>query len=73
MNLKLRLIIIYIGYWSTVYSLQWNIESTSKLDSEGVSPPMGPNGPRFELLDHDDMFYEDELALVSFLCVREFW
>ena len=44
------LVIIYIGYWSSVDSLQWDIESTSKLDYEKADTPMGPNGLRFELI-----------------------
>ena len=44
------LIIIYIGYWSLVDSLQLDVESTSKLDSEGVNTLMGPSGPRFKLI-----------------------
>ena len=36
----------------------WNVESTSKLDYKGASTPMGPNGPYFELIRHDDMVYE---------------
>ena len=56
---ELRLIVIYIGYWSGVDSLQWNVESTLELYYERASIPMGPNGPRLELIYHDDMVYED--------------
>ena len=55
---KLCLIIIYIGYWSVVYSLQWNVESASKLVSKRDNTPMGPNGPCFKLIYHDNTLYE---------------
>ena len=45
---KLRPIVIYIGYWSAIDSLQWNVESTLKLDYEKVSTPMAPKGLHFE-------------------------
>ena len=35
-----------------------NVESTSKLDYEGVNTLMGPNGPHAELIYHDDIVYE---------------
>ena len=34
------------------------LKSTLELDSKGASTPMGPSGPRFELIYHDDMIYE---------------
>ena len=44
------LIVIYIGYWILVDSLQWDVESTLELDSKRASIPIGPNGPYFELI-----------------------
>ena len=55
---ELRLIIIHIGYQSAIDSLQWNVESTSKLDYEGTINPMGLSGPYSELIYHDDTIYE---------------
>ena len=43
-------VVIYIGYRSLVDSLQCNVESTLKLNYEGVSIPISPNGPRYELI-----------------------
>ena len=57
-ELEFCLIVIYIGYWSSIDSLQWDVESTSELDYEGVSTPMGSNGPDSELICHDDIIYE---------------
>ena len=57
MNLKLCLV-IYIGYWSAVDSLQWNVESTSELDSKGANTLMVPRDPCSELIYHDDTIYE---------------
>ena len=51
------LVVIYIGYWSVIDSLQWNVESILEFDSEGASTPMGPNGPHYELIFLDDMIY----------------
>ena len=42
--------VIYIGYRSLVDSLQCNVESTLKLDYEGVSIPISPCGPHYELI-----------------------
>ena len=67
MDLELHLVVIYIGYCSVVDSLQWTIESTLELDSEGPSTSISSNGSRSELINHDDMVYE--LALGSFLCI----
>ena len=55
---KLCFIVIYIKYQSAIDFLQWNVKSTSKLNYEGFSTPMGPNGPRFKLIYHDGMVYE---------------
>ena len=38
--------------------MKWDIEWTSKLDSEGANSPMGLNGPYSKLIYHDDMVYE---------------
>ena len=59
MNLSMQcLVVIYIGYWSLDDSLQWDVESTSKLDYEGVGTSMGRSGPRFELIYLVSMDYE---------------
>ena len=42
------LIIIYIGYWSLVDSLWWDVESSLELDFEGANIPMGLSSPHFE-------------------------
>ena len=55
---KLCFVVIYIGYQSAVDSLSWNVESTSKLDFERASTPMGPSGPCFELKYHNGTIYE---------------
>ena len=52
------LIVIYIGYWSVIDSLQWDIESISEFDYKGVGTPMGLSSPRFELIFFDDMIDE---------------
>ena len=55
------LIVIYIGYWGSVDSLQWDVESTLEMDYEGTSILMGPSGPRFELLYLVGMGYEGRI------------
>ena len=55
---KLHLIVIYIKYGSAVDFLQWNVESTSELDSERANTLMGLSGPRSKLIYPDDMVYE---------------
>ena len=55
---ELHLIVIYIGYWGIVDSLQWDIESTLELEYEGVGIPMSPNSPCFDLICHVVMVYE---------------
>ena len=57
-GLKLHLVVIYIGYWSAVDSLQWNVESISELDFEEANTPMGPNGPNTKLIYRDDRVYD---------------
>ena len=56
------LIVIYIGYQSLVDSLQWDVELTLELDSEGASIPMGPSGPRFKLIYLVGMGYEGRIG-----------
>ena len=56
---KFCLVVIYIGYWSVVDSLYWNVESNSKLDSMGVGTLMGPRVPCSKLIYHDGTVYED--------------
>lgn len=51
-------LVIYIRYWNSIDFLQWNVKSTSELDSEEVSTFMGPSGPYSELIYHDKTFYE---------------
>ena len=53
------LVVIYIGYWSSVNSLQWDIESTLELDSKESNIPKSLNGPRSELIYLVGMGYED--------------
>ena len=57
-RLELRLIVIYIRYQSATDSFQWNVESTSELDSKKASPLIGSIGPCFDLIYHDDTIYE---------------
>ena len=52
------LIIIYIGYWSVVNSLQWDVESILEFDYEGASTPMGSSSPQSKLLFLDGTVYE---------------
>ena len=44
------LVVVYIGYWSAIDSLWWDVESISEFDYEEASTPMGPNGPHSELI-----------------------
>ena len=55
---KLCLFIIYIGYWSAIDFLQWDVESTSKLDCKGDNTPMDASSLHSKLIYHDDMVYE---------------
>ena len=57
-----------IGYWSSVDSLLWDVESTLELDSEGASIPMGLSS--YTLLA---WVMRVGLTLHSFLCIRVFW
>ena len=57
-KLELCLIVIYIGYYSAIDFLQQDVESTSKLDSEGANFPMGPNDPHSKLIYHVGTIYE---------------
>ena len=52
------LVVIYIGYWSVIDSLWWDVESIIEFDSKGVSTFMSPNGPCFELIFFFDTTYE---------------
>ena len=61
-KLKFCLIVIYIGYWSVIDSLQQNVESTLELDYERISTLMDPNGLHFELIYHDDMVYDGQIG-----------
>ena len=72
-KLKLCLVIIYIGYWSVVNSLLWNVESTLELDYERTSTPMGPNGSHSEFIYHVKRFMRVGLTLGSLLCMNVFW
>ena len=56
------LIVIYIGYQSSVDSLQWDVESTLELDSDGASIPMGPSGPRSELINLVGIGYKGRIS-----------
>ena len=55
------LIIIYIGYLSSVDSLQWDVESTLELDYERTGISMGPSGPYFELIYLVGTDYEGQI------------
>ena len=54
----LCLIVIYIRYWRAMGSLQWDVESTSKLDYEGANTLMSLNCCCFELKYRNDTIYE---------------
>ena len=55
-------VVIYIRYQSLVDSLQWNVESTLELDSEGASIPISPNSPRSQLIYLVGMGYEGQIG-----------
>ena len=55
---ELHLNFIYIGYWSAVNYLQWDVEITLELDYEGVNTPMGLSDLLSKLIYNDDMVYE---------------
>ena len=55
---KFCLLVIYIGYWSAVDSLEWNVESTLELYYKGASTFIGPSGPYSKLIYHNDTIYE---------------
>ena len=55
------LVVIYIGYRSSVDSLQWDVESTLELDSKGTNIPMRPSGPYSELIDLVGIGYEGQI------------
>ena len=52
------LVVVYIGYWSAIDSLWWDVESISEFDYERASTATGPNGPYFELIFLDGTVYE---------------
>ena len=56
------LVVIYIGYKSSIDSLQWDVESTLELDYEGASIPMGSSGPYYELIYLVGMGYEGQIG-----------
>ena len=56
------LIIIYIGYLSSVDSLQWDVESTLELDYERTSIYIGLSGPCFELIYLVGIDYEGRIG-----------
>ena len=56
------LIVIYIRHQSAVDYLQWDIESTLKLDCKGANDLMGPSCPYSELKYHDDTIYEGYIS-----------
>ena len=56
------LVVIYIRYWSSIDSLQWDVESTLELDFEGASIPIGPSGSHFELIYIVGMGYEGRIG-----------
>ena len=64
------LIVIYIKYWSVVDSLQWDVESTLKLDYKGTSTPIGPNGPLFELINPDGIDYKGWISFMFTLVYK---
>ena len=53
----LSLIVIYIGYWSVVDSLQWDIESILEFDYKGANTPIGHSGPHSELIGQKIMVF----------------
>ena len=52
------LVVIYIGYWSLVDSLQWDIKSTLELEYEGTNIPTSHSGPHSMLIYLVDTDYE---------------
>ena len=52
------LVVIYIRYYSIIDFLQWDVESTSKLDCKGDNTPMDASSLHSKLIYHDDMVYE---------------
>ena len=52
------LVVIYIECQSAVDSLQWDVESISEFDFEGVSTSVGPNGPHSKLIFIYGMVYK---------------
>ena len=52
------LVAIYIGYWSAIDFLWWDVESISEFDFKGASTLMGHSGPRSKPIFLDDTVYE---------------
>ena len=52
------LVVIYIGYQSSIDYLQWDVESTLELDYEGSIILMGPSGFHSKLIYLADVGYE---------------
>ena len=69
-ELEFFLIVIYIKYWSVVDSLQWDVESTLKLDSKGTSTPIGPNSPLSELINLDGPNYKGWISFMFTLVYK---
>ena len=66
------IVVIYIGYWILVDSLQWDVESTLELDSKGASIPIGPNGPCSKLIYLVCMGYEGQISFKFTFVIRAF-
>ena len=58
----LSILLLFTQDWSSVDSLQWDIESTLELDSKEANTPMGPSGPHFELIYLVDMDYKGQIS-----------
>ena len=70
---KLCLIVIYIGYWSVVYSLSWDVESTSKVNSYGNNSLMGSSGSHSSSYTLMTLSMRVGLTLCSLLYIQTFW
>ena len=67
------LIVIYIGYQSTIDSLQRDVKLISKFDYERASTPVGPNGPYYQVKFLDDMVYDGWMSFqFTFMYKRAF-
>ena len=61
-ELEFHLVVIYIRYQSSIYSLQWNVESTLEINSNKANTSMGPRGPYYKLIHHDDTVYDSWIS-----------